>query len=176
MDSCGASRFAPRGVTDLGKGNMSGDFEDWLTSSLWPALGSSTSTISAPLALEPGIEMSNMPGVNSFRADVQEGQVLDARLLTAPSEPTKRHLEIQLPEDATYECGDYLAVLPLNPGEHVRSIMSRFALRDDATVIIKGQEIGMLPLDTPLSVRDLLTSHLELFEVASKKACLTYFP
>ncbi|KAH8657534.1 NADPH--cytochrome P450 reductase-like protein [Tricladium varicosporioides] len=169
LDSCSAKRLAPRGATGSGKGNMSGDYEDWLTGLLWPALGSSTSNKSAPPTSELGIEMSNMAGVSNFRVDVQEGKVLDTGLLTDPSEPPKRHLEIQLPEDTTYECGDYLAVLPLNSEEHVGNIMSRFALRDDAIVIIKGQEIGMLPLDTPLSVKDLLASHLELFEVASKR-------
>ncbi|KAF4625674.1 hypothetical protein G7Y89_g12486 [Cudoniella acicularis] len=174
MEVCGATPLAPRGITDVATGNMSSDFEDWLMTSLWPSLGSSPSPSAAPSIAEQEMEISTQPGISSLRTDVQEGTVTKARALTAPGEPPKRHLEIQLPEGSTYECGDYLAVLPLNSDENVKSVMGRFGLGSDATMVIKGQKCGVLPLNTALSVRDILMSHMELFEVASKKVRIPF--
>lgn len=42
--------------------------------------------------------------------------------------------EIALPENVTYQSGDYLSVLPSNPPESVRRVISRFALLADQQV------------------------------------------
>lgn len=174
MARYGATRLAARGSADAAKGNMPADFDDWLATDVWPVIGGGAPSANAQQATKGclDIEISTQPGISSLRKDVQSGQVLDAKVLTAPGEPEKRHLEIELPSDMTYESGDYLAVLPLNSQASVRRVMSRFELSWDSTMLIKGQDLGTLPMNEAHSVRDVITGHLELFEPASKKVCL----
>jgi len=173
MERCGGLRLTSRGSADAAKGNMPADFDDWLGISLWPAIGgSSASGIQPEMAVGMGIEVSTQPGISSLRKDVQTGRVLDTKVLTAPGEPEKRHLEIELPPNMTYESGDYLAILPLNSQESVRRVISQFRLPWDSTIILRGQALGSLPMNEPLSVRDVIMGHVELFEPASKKVVL----
>jgi cytochrome P450/NADPH-cytochrome P450 reductase len=167
---CGASRLVSRGSADAAKGNMPADFDDWLSTSTWVAIGGKTHSF-AQEETKGGldVEISTQPGISSLRTDVKSGRVLEAKVLTAPGEPEKRHLEIELPPDMSYECGDYLAVLPLNSSVNVKRVMSRFGLSWDATIVIKGQTFGALPIHEALSIRDVITGHVELFEPASKK-------
>lgn len=175
MARYGATRLAARGSADAAKGNMPADFDDWLATDVWPVIGGGAPSANAQQATKGclDIEISTQPGISSLRKDVQSGQVLDAKVLTAPGEPEKRHLEIELPSDMTYESGDYLAVLPLNSQASVRRVMSRFELSWDSTMLIKGQDLGTLPMNEAHSVRDVITGHLELFEPASKKILQT---
>ncbi|TGO52740.1 hypothetical protein BCON_0136g00280 [Botryotinia convoluta] len=129
MAEFGSLRLVPRGLSDAAKGDLSGDFDDWLNKTFWPRISRGT--------------------------------------------PEKRHLEIELPPDMTYESGDYLAVLPLNSNQNVRRVMKVFGLAWDSTIVIKGQSLGTLPLDTPLSIRDILAGYVELFEPVSRKMLQT---
>ncbi|KAE8453927.1 hypothetical protein EG329_007703 [Mollisiaceae sp. DMI_Dod_QoI] len=169
MAKCGAERLVQRGSTDASEGNMSADFDNWMNTLLWPALGQAGGT-----APEMDFEISTQSGVTSLRQDVENATVIEAKVLTAPGEPTKRHLEVELPENMSYECGDYLAVLPVNAEENVRRVMSRFRLPWDSTLVIRGHNFGFLPMNTPLSIRDILTGHVELFEPASKQVMRPY--
>ncbi|KUJ15912.1 NADPH--cytochrome P450 reductase-like protein [Mollisia scopiformis] len=171
MEKCGAQRLVQRGVSDASQGNMATDFDEWMDQHLWPALGSTglVSTSDTKTTADADFDISTQSGITSFRQDVQNATVLEARVLTAPGEPQKRHLEVELPENMNYECGDYLAVLPVNSEENVRRVMSRFILPWDSTIVIKGHNFGFLPPNTPLSIRDILAGHVELFEPASKQ-------
>ncbi|KAM3077581.1 hypothetical protein ACMFMG_006917 [Clarireedia jacksonii] len=169
MAEFGGSRLVERGVTDAAKGDLSGDFDDWLNQSFWPSIDHRLSTEKPAQSSGMDLEISTQPGLTSLRQDVQDGVVIEARSLTAPDTPEKRHLEIELPSDMTYKSGDYLAVLPVNSAENVHRVMRRFRLSWDSTIVIKGQKLGTLPLNTPLSVRDILAGYVELFEPANKK-------
>ncbi|KAG0648169.1 NADPH-cytochrome P450 reductase [Hyphodiscus hymeniophilus] len=108
---------------------------------------------------------------STLRQDVEIAAVVETSELTAHGEPSKYHLEIQLPEHMTYECGDYLVFLPMNSNELVGRIMTRFGIEQDSTMVVRGQKLGALPLDIPLLVQDVLQSCVELSDPASKKAC-----
>lgn len=171
MAEFGSLRLAPRGLSDAANGDLSGDFDDWLNKIFWPKISRGPKSQGAATDTGMHLEISTQPGVTSLRQDVQDGVVVEAKVLTAPGTPEKRHLEIELQPDMTYENGDYLAILPVNSNQNVRKVMKTFGLAWNSTIVIKGQRLGTLPLDTPLSIRDILAGYVELFEPVSKKVC-----
>ena len=96
--------------------------------------------------------------------------VKDVEVLTSPGQqPEKRHMEIELPPESSYECGDYLAVLAQSPEANVRAVMSHFNLPNDATVTLKSGSFSPLPLNTSLSVADLLRNYYEIAQPATRR-------
>jgi cytochrome P450/NADPH-cytochrome P450 reductase len=162
----GAHRLAPIGLTDVSKGNIFGDFDDWLDTQFFPAVGS-TSTSQADTVTN--VEISTSARASSLRHDISLGKVKSIRKLTADGEPVKLHMEVQLPSNSTYECGDYLAVLPMNPDKIVRRVLAHFQLPWDATIILKEGAHSSLPTGSELSVYDVLRSYVELSQPATKK-------
>ncbi|ESZ96262.1 hypothetical protein SBOR_3317 [Sclerotinia borealis F-4128] len=173
MAEFGSLRLVPRGLSDAAKGDLSGDFDDWSNKIFWPKVSRGSKSHGSIANAGMNIEISTQPGVTSLRQDVQDGVIVGSKVLTAPGTPEKRHLEIELPPDMIFESGDYLAVLPVNSNQNVRRVMKIFGLAWDSTIIIKGQRLGTLPLDTPLSIRDILAGYVELFEPVSKKVLQT---
>ena len=156
----GARRIAPAGLTNVAKGNVFGDFEDWLDGSLWPGLVSKSDE-ARTTSIET--EISTQARASSSRYDVGVGMVKEIKNLTAEGEPVKCHLEVQLPSEmSTYECGDYLAVLPLNLDKLVRRVMAHFHLPWDLVVTVKTTGPSTIPCGVPLSVYDVLRSYVEL--------------
>jgi cytochrome P450/NADPH-cytochrome P450 reductase len=169
MGQRGAQRIVSAGFTNIAKGKVFGDFEDWLDGSLWPALVSKTEDT---VASSVETEISTQARASSLRYDINVGIVKEVKKLTAAGEPAKFHLEIQLPSDmSTYECGDYLAVLPLNPEKLVRRVMAHFHLPWDAVITLKTTGRSTIPSNIPLSVYDVLRSYVELSQPATKKVC-----
>jgi cytochrome P450/NADPH-cytochrome P450 reductase len=177
MADCGAERIVPRGLTDASKGAMLSDFEDWVEQVLWPSLSKETSNGPVQDTSKPMFDIEVCPPIetSTLRQDVEIATVVETSKLTADTEPAKCHLEIELPEHMTYECGDYIAVLPMNSDEVVQRIMARFSIEQDSTMVVRGQKLGALPLDTPLLIRDVLKSCVELSDPASKKVCISSF-
>ena len=159
------------GLTDMAKGNAYGDFEDWMEDSLWPNVCATDSPVVESTPME--MEISTQARASTLRYDVSLGVVLDVKTLTADGEPTKCHMEIQLPSDTSYECGDYLAVLPLNPHEVVQRVMSHFKLPWDTVITLKTTGPSTIPTNTPLSVYDVLRGYVELAQPATKKVSPT---
>ena len=171
MSDWGAHRLAAAGLTDAAKGNMYGDFEDWLEDKFWPALMSTQGAHQDPeqelSSVE--VEIATNARASSLRYDVSLATVIENRRLTAEGEPEKWHMEIQLPSDSDYQCGDYLAVLPLNSDESVRRVMKHFQLPWDATITVKSAGPSTIPSNTPLSIYDVLRSYVELAQPATRK-------
>ncbi|MFF8726698.1 cytochrome P450 [Streptomyces sp. NPDC015171] len=91
--------------------------------------------------------------------------VTEAYDLTAPGHPrTKRFLRIALPEGVDYRTADHLTVLPANAPELVDRVVAAFGLDADAVLDIRADRPrrGGLAVDRPLTVRQLLTHHVEL--------------
>lgn len=155
------------GFIDAAKGNLYGDFDDWVDNSFWPKM----SLDEGQDTPEPtsNVEVSTNARASSLRYDVKPALVKSNYVLTSNGEPIKRHMEIQLPSDCTYECGDYLAVLPLNSEKGVRRIMNHFGLPWDSVVTIKSDLPSVIPTNVPLAVFDVLRSYVELSEPATKK-------
>ena len=168
MEEQGAKRIAPMGLTNVAKGNLFGDFEDWLDETLWPALHSKEGSDYPENAVTA--EISTQARASSLRYDVNIGKVLKVQKLTGEGEAPKYHVEVQLPSNSTYECGDYLAVLPLNPDKTVRRVMSHFQLPWDAVITLKTSGPSTIPTNVPLSVYDVLRSYVELSQPATKKS------
>ncbi|GGS69438.1 cytochrome P450 [Streptomyces cinerochromogenes] len=93
--------------------------------------------------------------------------VTEAHDLTAPDHPrTKRFLRIALPEGVTYRTADHLTVLPANAPDLVERALVAFGLDADAVLDIRATRPRRdgLAVDRPLTVRELLTHHVELQE------------
>lgn len=174
LEKHGAKRIAALGLTDAAKGDIYSDFDNWADTVLWQAIApDSSGELETSVSLE--VEMSTQNRSSFLRQDVQVGTVTESRRLTADEEPEKRHLEVQLPGGTTYETGDYLAILPLNPQENVTRAMKHFKIAQDATITIKPGSATFLPTGVSLSVTDLLQGFMELNTPVSKKdlqACL----
>ena len=167
MDQRGAHRIVPAGFTNIAKSNVFGDFEDWLDGSLWPELVSKTYPA---VASSIEAQILTQARASRLRYDVNVGLVKEVKKLTVAGEPVKCHLEVQLPEEvSSYECGDYLAVLPLNPDKLVRRVMAHFHLPWDAVITLKTAGPSTIPSNVPLSVYDVLRSYVELSQPATKK-------
>ncbi|KPI37800.1 uncharacterized protein AB675_184 [Cyphellophora attinorum] len=169
MARAGGKRMAQAGFTDVAKGNVYGDFEEWLDATLWPALRS-TGSVDSDEGL-PGLdfELSTDARATALRFDVQPATVKANNRLTSGTEPEKYHLEINLPSNTTYECGDYLAILPQNSDLAVKEAMSIFNLPWDSVITLKGNGPSCIPLNTPMPVSEILRSYVELSQPCTKK-------
>ena len=168
----GAECLADIGLCDVQGGNPMADFEDWLDKSLSPKLkelaGSAADGVQKDVDVEATISTGDR--VATLHQDLQVGTVKDVKVLTAKGEqPEKRHMEIHLPDGHTYECGDYLAILPQSPEANVRAILAHFKMPLDATITLKSKSFAPLPLGTPLGVADLLRNYFELAKPATKR-------
>ena len=174
LEKNGGKRLAPRGLTDAAKGDIYSDFDNWADHVFWPSFAPDSSGDQA-MSTDLEVEMSTQNRSSYLRQDVQVAAVTDTRKLTADGQPEKRHLGIRLPSGMTYETGDYLAVLPLNPQENVSRAMKHFKISQDATITIKAGSATFLPTGVSISVADLLRGFVELSLPVTKKdlqACL----
>ncbi|MFI6501232.1 cytochrome P450 [Nonomuraea typhae] len=91
-------------------------------------------------------------------------RVLLAEPLTHPDARPKQHVRLRLPEGVAYRTGDHLAVLPENPAEPAERAAARFGLDLAQPVRLRAarRTRTLLPLDTPVTVGELLTGFLEL--------------
>jgi cytochrome P450/NADPH-cytochrome P450 reductase len=87
-----------------------------------------------------------------------------------PAERSTRHIEMALPEGMTYKPGDHLGVLPRNGELLVRRARARFRFGPEARIRIHSNTGSKtnLPLDTPVTVADLLATTVELQDVATR--------
>lgn len=173
LPTLGAERIAARGSSDVSKQDTFGDFETWTSGKLWPALdpyvtsSSDSSKFSAIPTVE--IEMTTEERAAHLQQNLQWANVIDARVLTAPCEPEKRHIEIELPPNMTYSAGDYLAVLPVNPKYYVKRVMDHYDLPWDGMITVKPGSATSLPTGKPIGVFDLLEGYVEISQPATKQ-------
>jgi cytochrome P450 / NADPH-cytochrome P450 reductase len=174
LTNLGGTRLTERGVSDAARGDMYGEFEEWVDKHLLPSLSEDTpagasSDYAAP---ELKLELSEQGRASHLQQSVQWGTVLAASCLTAPGQPEKRHIEIQLPSNTTYSVGDYLAVLPVNPAGEVQRVIKRFRLPWDGIVSISDAGSTSLPVGIPLPLSELLKGYVELSQPATRKVRL----
>ncbi|WP_409056277.1 cytochrome P450 [Streptomyces sp. SYP-A7185] len=94
-------------------------------------------------------------------------EVSEARDLTAPGHPrTKRFVRLALPAGVTYRTGDHFAVLPVNDPALVERAAAAFGVDLEAVLDIRASRPRRdgLAVDRPLTVRLLLSRHVELQE------------
>jgi cytochrome P450/NADPH-cytochrome P450 reductase len=159
---CGSSPLVTRGASDAANNNIFNEFDRWADQNLWPAL---TKTYRTEVQENQGVR-AVLDVIQSTRAttllqDGGEAIVQEARVLTAPDEPQKNHLKVQLPPGMTYEAGDRLAILPVNHDGRVKDVMTRFGLAVDAKVSNHDK--------SEQSVYTYLRESVELNQVATEK-------
>lgn len=166
FEANGATKVTEIGLGDVGAGDVFNDFDKWQDEKLWPALGSSEET-SEESGLEIDIDTESRR--SRLRQDVKEAVVVSNEILTAESEPEKRHIVLELPTGMTYTAGDYLAVLPLNDTKMIRRVLKWAHLPWDTVVTIKTGANTTLPTGQPISLMDLLGAYVELGQPATRK-------
>ncbi|KAL2014367.1 hypothetical protein VTN00DRAFT_1892 [Thermoascus crustaceus] len=174
----GGSRLCDIGLADAANSDIFNDFDNWGESKFWPAMTSAFGDSKPKEASKSKhalqVEISTGMRASTLGLQLQEGFVLENQLLTAPDVPAKRLIRFKLPSDMTYQCGDYLAVLPVNPSAVVRRAIRRFNLPWDAMLKIQKSPGAStlpvsIPLDIPISAFDLLSTYVELSQPASKR-------
>ena len=167
----GGKRLAARGYADAADNDIFNDFDKWVDKSFWPAIATEYGVEEADASQDQGLDIEVTAGSRSsdLRQDVSEAIVKDIRVLTAPSEPEKRHIEVQLPSGMEYRAGDYLAVLPINHHKTVKRVMNRFSLPWDTKVIVKPGQNTILPTGREILAFALLSAYVELAQPATAK-------
>ena len=171
MAQRGATRIAERGLSDVAENHVFDDFDGWQDNSLWPGIAEAFGHKRDLKAKCHGldIEFHETNRSTNLRQDVAEAIVKEAKSLTAPGEPEKRYLNLQLPTGMTYTAGDYLAILPMNPSRVVKKIMADFGLPWDAVLSIKKGQHTILPQGKNITVFGILSSYVELNQPVTQK-------
>lgn len=170
LKDSGANRIAELGLADAANAQIFTDFESWEENTFWPALQIRYDVSGGAVAnaTETSITIST-PRVSVLQQNTKQGTVVKSEVLAKDSSgrPAKNHLEIQLPEGMSYSCGDYLAVLPINPRPSVDRVMTRFHLPSDAYMEVNAG--GLTTLPSSIAVFDALSSYVELSQPATKR-------
>ncbi|WP_033293623.1 bifunctional cytochrome P450/NADPH--P450 reductase [Amycolatopsis jejuensis] len=190
LTAAGASPILARGIADA-SGDFSGAVDRW-TADLWATLldrygAAPDRTGTAPQARthegesevgEGRYELrdasASVTGELTARHGLAPMKVLDAYELVDMAHPlgrSKRFLRLRLPDGTTYRTGDHLAVLPQNPEALVQRVAVRFGLDLARTVQVRARRRmrNSLPVDRPLTLRQLLTDFVELQNPAGQE-------
>ncbi|MFI0902751.1 cytochrome P450 [Streptomyces sioyaensis] len=173
LDALGAHRLLPRAEADA-SGDLGGTVKEFtaaLRTQLLARYGDPATIGAAQAAAEDtGYTVTEITGgpldALAARHDLVPMTVTEAYDLTAEDWPRpKRFLRIALPDGVGYRTADHLAVLPANaPAAAERAAR---ALGADPETVLALHTAGRaardtLPVDRPVTVRQLLTHHLEL--------------
>ncbi|CUA67141.1 NADPH-ferrihemoprotein reductase [Rhizoctonia solani] len=159
LEKKGAKRLLERGEGDAGGDRFTESFDEW-ESKLWEALQNlEVKFVGAPTDR----------AVTLRQPDSRLGLVIENRLLTAAGAPAKHHLEFELPQDMTYQAGDYLAILPSNPPDYVRRVLARFKVSPEQEIVLSAAGPTTLPTGKPVSISEVLSGFVEIGQVATKR-------
>ncbi|UNO44347.1 cytochrome P450 [Streptomyces sp. MST-110588] len=175
LAALGGERLLPRAEADA-SGDLSGTvrkFTAHLRTALLARYGDPASTgASGTEPAGPAQETYSVTEITGGPLDALAARhgltpmtVTEAYDLTAPGHPrTKRFLRLALPDGVTYRTADHLAVLPVNAPAAVERAARVLGVDLDAVLALRAHRPGRdtLPVDRPLTVRELLAHHLEL--------------
>ncbi len=174
----GAQRLLPHGEGDA-RDDFEGQFKKWYKPSriaVAKEFGVAPMTDEAAkplykLEIVPAEQMS--PFVDSFEAKpmtIHVNRELHQKMGDRPSERSTRHLELQLPEEVSYQAGDHLGVIPHNSEALVQRVASRFGFERDTHIRLRktSNRKSFLPVDQTISVYKLLADYVELQDVATR--------
>ncbi|MEO1252167.1 MAG: cytochrome P450 [Pseudomonadota bacterium] len=181
LTALGANCLIPRAEGDA-RDDLDGQFQTWLAG-LWPSLGEALDLaidFDRPVDAEPLYKVEIAESVTANPVANQAGAVdmtiLENRELQthadgASETRSTRHIEIALPDGVSYEPGDHLCVVPVNPPALVERALNRIGLDADAYVRIesRSQMRGPFPSGSTFSVRRLAERYGELQAVATRK-------
>ncbi|BCK67038.1 bifunctional cytochrome P450/NADPH--P450 reductase 2 [Streptomyces libani subsp. rufus] len=172
LTALGAHRLLPRAEADA-SGDLGGTVKEFtaaLRTELLTRYGDPATVGAGEAAPEDtGYTVTEITGgpldALAARHDLVPMTVTEAYDLTADGWPRpKRFLRIALPDGVTYRTADHLAVLPANAPAAVERAARALGADPDTVLALHSGRAGRdtLPVDRPLTVRQLLTHHLEL--------------
>ncbi|MFE0178776.1 cytochrome P450 [Streptomyces sp. NPDC059002] len=171
----GGTRLMERTAADA-SGDLAGTFAHFtadLRRVLLTAYGDPDSAATVPAEAEPAYayEVTEVTGGPHDALAVRHGvtpmtvvETGDLADLSHPLGRAKKFLRLELPEGVTYRTADHLTVLPVNDPDLVERAAKVLGLDLDAVLDIRAHRPGRatLPLDRPVTARDLLTHYVEL--------------
>ncbi|WP_190127862.1 cytochrome P450 [Streptomyces mashuensis] len=180
LAALGGTRLLPRGEADA-SGDLAGSVEEFtraLVRTLLERYGdpdaqefTADGTASPESSAYEVVEVTGGPlDALAERHGLLPMTVTEAHDLTAPGHPRiKRFVRVALPGGVTYRTADHLTVLPANDRARAEEAAATLGLDPDAVLSVRPRRAGRdtLPVDRPLTVRDLLTYHLELGQRAT---------
>ncbi|MFF6911030.1 cytochrome P450 [Streptomyces sp. NPDC012466] len=168
----GAVRLLERAAADA-SGDLTGtvrEFTTALRTTLLERYGDPDATAPDPgptAAYEVRTLTGGPLGVLAERHGLVPMRVTEARDLTAPGYARrKRFVRVALPEGVTYRTADHLTVLPANAPDLVTRAATALGVDLDTVLDIRATRPRRdgIAVDRPLTVRQLLTHHVELQE------------
>ncbi|MGR3867994.1 cytochrome P450 [Streptomyces graminifolii] len=167
----GATRLTDRAAADA-SGDLTGavrEFTARLRTALLKTYGDPDATDAEPVEQLAGYEVRTLTGGHLDALAARHGlapmTVTEARDLTAPGHPRrKRFVRVALPEGTDYRTADHLTVLPVNAPALVERAATALGVDLDAVLDIRPARPRRdgLAVDRPVTVRQLLTHHVEL--------------
>ncbi|KAH6610005.1 hypothetical protein Trco_000025 [Trichoderma cornu-damae] len=173
LQKAGAERFANRGLADSAVMDLFVELQSWSTDTVWPAIsrteGGGNNDEGRLISSLLKVEFSQPRQLRQY-SHLVEATVTASRSLTSASAiGRKMHVDIQLPPGTSYHPGDHLLVLPVNPMRNVKRVLSRFHLAWDTIVRATGDESVRIPIETPMTAHELLSSYFELSQPATPR-------
>ncbi|KAK4552965.1 hypothetical protein LTR86_009889 [Recurvomyces mirabilis] len=167
MEAMGAIKIIPTVLGDVSR-DICGAYDEF-TDSLWKALDSdagAAAVAAAGLKLEVTLDRPELLGEKEMSLGTvkQHLQLADTSI-----GPEKRLMEVKLPGEASYVCGDYLVVLPTNHSKDVKRVLVRFGLPTDAMVKMSNTHKAFLPSDRAEYAFSLVAAYLEIGTPISRK-------
>jgi cytochrome P450 / NADPH-cytochrome P450 reductase len=176
LGELGGERLLPRGSIDVSADPDSAfeDFAGRLRTVLLRAYGDQDAPGGPGASTEPEDgyavhEVTGGPLAALARrhglAELAVDQVTDLADMAHPLARTKRLVRLRLPEGVEYRAQDHLAVLPANDPALVARMAAALGVAEETVLSIRPHRAGRhgaLPVDRPLTVRELLSRHVEL--------------
>ncbi|MGV9631143.1 cytochrome P450 [Streptomyces sp. NPDC003487] len=173
LAALGAIRLTERAAADA-SGDFTGTVRDFtvrLRAALLERYGDPEALAGEPPAPAASYEVRTLTGgpldALAERHGLLPMTVTEARDLTAPGHPRrKRFVRLALPDGVTYRTADHLTVLPANAPALVERAAAAFGVGLDTVLDIRPvrRRRDGLAVDRPVTVRQLLTHHVELQE------------
>lgn len=174
----GGTRLHARGVADV-QTDFEESFAQWQRG-LWASVADHFDIEISDDEIEATLEISTVDAgraaiLNPYSTTVfGTGIVMSNTALTenasvAEGITEKREVAVRLPEDVSYNVGDYIEVLPKNSEKQVSRFLARFQVTGEQRVRITTDFPG-LPTDEPISVEELVTGYFELGQPATRAA------
>lgn len=175
LSELGGQRLCDRGQGDASRADLFDEFDEW-EAKLWVRLKGTYTNIAA---LDPNVQeqqrlradINSTHRQNLMRYEfLQSVKIISNEVISKGDVEMKRHLVLELPEEASYRAGDYLGLLPTTPLPVVMRALVRLNLHVDDTITLKGSNGGgALPIDTPISALSLFSEYFELEQPATIK-------
>ena len=164
IHDAGGTRLIERGLANSAEAELFDEFNDW-ESRFLATISDSTAEITPTLSVT--IDSTHREKVLKLDP-MYTAAVVSNDVISKGDYNPKRHIEIRLSEGITYKTGGYINILPTNPDKTVKRVLKQFNLHPDDLLTIKG--VGRnIPVDTPISAKELLSGFVELCQPATKR-------